>query len=187
MTLSLTISCLAFHLYGLLLPLGRTGIYFVPLCTLLAGVIAAAPARSVVSRWSSRSVIAVLVRLSLYFVLCIGLSYFREYEWNADVKGVYSVMTRLNHTYGVNDVEVTGLYATALNFYRVSSGRETFSTFEVETPELSPGRSIYVMDGVYSRNFIDRERLAIVYRGPFSAVVAAVQPDGPIPPATVTP
>src|ERR1700728_1457638 len=62
---------------------GRTGIYFVPLCTLLAGVIAAAPPRSVVSRWLSRSLTAAFLCLSLYFMLCLRLSYFREYEWNA--------------------------------------------------------------------------------------------------------
>lgn len=186
-TLSMSISWLAFHFYGLLLPLGRTGIYLPPLCTLLAGVIAAAPARSVVSRWLSRGLTAVFLCVALYFVLCTRLSYFREYEWDADIKDVYSVMAQLNHTYGVADVGVTGLYVTALNYYRVLSGRETFPKFELETPELSAGRSIYVMDGAYWRNFIDRERLSIVYRGPFSGVVVAVKPDGPIPAAMVTP
>jgi hypothetical protein len=185
--LSLTISWLAFHFYGLPLPLGRTGIYLVPLCTLLGGVVAAAPARSVASRWLGRSLTAVFTCVALYFVLCLRLSYFREYEWNADVKDVYSVMARLNHTYGVSDVAVTGLYASALNFYRVSSQRETFAKFELETPELSAGRSIYVMDGVFWRKFIDREKLAIVYRGKFSDVVVAVRPDGPIPPAMLEP
>jgi hypothetical protein len=159
----------------------------VPLCTLLGGVVAAAPARSVASRWLGRSLTAVFTCVALYFVLCLRLSYFREYEWNADVKDVYSVMARLNHTYGVSDVAVTGLYASALNFYRVSSQRETFAKFELETPELSAGRSIYVMDGVFWRKFIDREKLAIVYRGKFSDVVVAVRPDGPIPPAMLEP
>jgi hypothetical protein len=129
--LSLTISWLAFRFFGLLLPLGRTGIYFVPLCTLLAGVIAAAPARSIVSRWFSRSLTAVFICLALYYVLCLRLSYFREYEWDADVKDVYSVMARLNHTYGVNDAGITGLYVSALNYYRVVSERETFPNFEL--------------------------------------------------------
>jgi hypothetical protein len=69
------------------------------------------------------------------------------------VVDVYSLMARLNHTHGVADVGVTGLY-------RVLSRRETFPKFELE-------------------------RLSIVYRGPFSGVVAAVKPDGPIsPPVT---
>jgi hypothetical protein len=186
-TVTLTIGWLAFHFYGLLLPLGRTGLFLAPLCTLLAGVIAAAPARSVVSQWLSRGLTAVFICLALYFVLCLRLSYFKEYEWDADVKDVYSVMARINHTYGVNDAGVTGLYITALNYYRELSNRETFPKFESETPELSPGRSIYVMNGVFWRDFIHQEKLAVVYRGKFSDVVVAVKPDGPIPAAMIEP
>ncbi len=90
-------------------------------------------------------------------------------------------MAQLNHTYGVADANVTGLYVSALNYYRVLSGRETFPKFELEVPELSPNRSIYVVDSRYWRDFVDQEKLAIVYRGKFSDVVVAVKPGGPIP------
>jgi len=186
-TLSVMMSWLAFRFYKLPLPLGRTGIFLVPLCTLIAGIIAAVPARSVVSRWLSRGLMAVFACLALYSVLCLRLSYFKEYEWDADVKDVYSVMARLNHAYGVTDAGVTGLYVTVLNYYRVLSARETFPKFELETPELSVGRSIYVMDGVLWREFIDKEKLVVVYRGKFSDVVVAVKPHGPIPPTMIEP
>ena len=185
--LALTASWLAFHFYGLLLPLGRTGIYLVPLCTLLAGAIAAAPARSVISRWLSRGLSIVFVSLAIYFVLSLRLSYFREYEWNADMKDAYSVMARLNHSYGVSDVGIHGMYVTALNYYRELSGKEAFSKFERETPEISPGRSIYVLDGLDWKDFIQEENLAIIYRGNFSQLVVAVRPDGPIPAAMIEP
>lgn len=185
--LSVTISWLAFHFDGLPLPLGRTGIYLVPLCTLIAGAIAAAPSRSAVSRWLSRSLTAIFICLAVYFVLCLRLNYFKEYDFDADIKEVYSVLAQLNRTYGVADTNVTGLYASALNYYRVLSGRESFPKFELEVPELSPGRSIYVVDGRYWRGFIDQEKLAIVYRGKFSDVVVAVKPGGPIPPSMIEP
>jgi hypothetical protein len=87
---------LAFRFYRLPLPLGRTGIFLVPLCTLLVGVILAAPARSLVSQWLRRSLTAVSLCLAFYFLLCLRLSYFKEYQWDADAKDVYSVLARYN-------------------------------------------------------------------------------------------
>jgi hypothetical protein len=43
------------------------------------------------------------------------------------------------------------------------------------------------MDEELWREFIDREKLAIVYRGKFSGVVVAVESAGPIPPAMIEP
>jgi hypothetical protein len=115
------------------------------------------------------------------------LSYFKEYQWDADVKDVYSVLARSNHTYGVTDVNVTSLYVTALNYYRVLSRRETFPKFELEVPEISPGRSIYVMSGIAGREFIEKENLVIVYRGKSTDIVVAVQSSGRIPPIMLSP
>jgi 4-amino-4-deoxy-L-arabinose transferase-like glycosyltransferase len=185
--LCLTASWLAFRFYQLPLPAGRTGIYLAPLCTLFAGVIAAVPARSSVSRGLSRGIAAVLVCVACYFLLCLRLSYFREYKWDADVKDVYSVLSRLNHTYGITDVEITGLYVTALNYYRVSSHRETFPEFKMDAPELSPGRSIYVLNRVDWREFVEKEKLTAIYRGRYSDVIVALRPNGPIPPTNELP
>jgi hypothetical protein len=182
-----TISWLAFRFYHLPLPLGRTGIFLIPLCTLVAGAIGAAPARSVVSRWLRRGITAVLISMACYFLLCLRLTYFREYQFNADVKDVYSVLARLNHTYDVTDVGVTALYISSLNYYRVLSKRETFPEFELKVPELSAGKPIYVLSGVAWREFIEKERLMIVYRGNLSDVVVAVKPDGVIPGRVVEP
>lgn len=186
-TLSVTASWLAFRFYKLPIPLGRTGIFLVPVCTLLAGVIAAAPARSLAAKWLSRGITGAFICLACYFLLCLRLSYFREYKWDADVKDVYSVLTRVNREYGVKDVDVTGLYVHALNYYRVSSKREQFPEFRLEAPELSAGRSIYVVNEIDSRDFIAEHRLVPIYRGGFSAVIVAVPPEGPVPPIMLEP
>jgi hypothetical protein len=187
-TLSVTLSWLAFRIDDLPLPLGRTGIYFVPLCTLLAGTIAALPpARYPVSRWLGHGIAAVLICLACYFLLCLRLFYFREYRVNADVKEVFSVLARINHTYGVSDVNATGLYVAPLNYYADISKRETFPEFKMEDPELSAGRSVYVIDAVAWWDFIEKEKLVVVYRGKFSDVVVAVRSDGPIPPGMIEP
>ena len=59
---------------------------------------------------------------------------------DADVKDVYPVLARLNHTYDVADVEVTGFYLSSLNYYRVLSKRETFPKFELKVQRRAFGR-----------------------------------------------
>jgi hypothetical protein len=169
-------SWLAFHFRGLPLPLGRTGIYFVTLCTLGAGIIAAAPDRNALSRWVHRGLVATLVGLACYFVLCLRFSYFQEYRWNADVKEVYSELARLNHTQGVTDIQSAGVFVSALNFYREVSGQETFPEFRIDTPEVSSGRAVYVLNEGYWRDFIHDEKLIVIFRGRLSGTVIALSP-----------
>jgi hypothetical protein len=185
LALTVVIHWLAFSVAQLPLPLGRTGIFFVPLSTLILGSVVATPAPSALSQWLRRILTGVFFCLAFYFILCLRLSYFREYERNADVKDVYAELARLNHAYGVTDVDVTALYVTALNYYRVLSQRETFPKFELEVPELSAGRSLYVMSTLEGGHFIDQQHLVIIYRGRSSDVVIAVDPNGPIPSSAV--
>lgn len=186
-TLCVLMHWLAFRFGSLLLPVGRTGIFLVPLITLLAGTIAAAPARSLVSKWLRRCMTVAFLSLACYFALCLRLSYFREYQWDADAKDVYSVLTRFNHTYGVRDIGMTGLFFPALNYYRMLSKDDTFPEFRLESPDPPVGKSIYVISELVNRSFIDKEKLVVVYRGNFSDVVVAVKPGGSIPPTVIHP
>jgi hypothetical protein len=176
-------SWLAFRVVKLPLPLSRTGIFLIPLCTLISGVIAAAPARSVVSRRLRQSLTGVLICLACYFLLCLRWSYFKEYEDGADTKAVYSVLAQLNRAYGVSDVAMDSMYVSSLNFYRVVSKRETFREFLDSGEDLPKDKSVYVLLGRYRQSFIVQEKLAIIYRGKSTEVVVAVKPDGPIPAA----
>lgn len=179
---SVLLHWLAFRFHDVPLPLGRTGIFLIPLCTLVAGVIAAAPARSLVSQWLSRGITGVFIGLAFYFLLCLRLTYFQEYQWDADVKDVYSALAKMNHTYGVTDVAMSGFYAGPLNFYRVLSNRETFPEFTSIDGEPPCGKSVYVLPESYYQPFIKKENLVVVYRGQSTDVVVAVQPNGSIHP-----
>lgn len=186
--LCVMMSWLAFRFYQLPLPMTRTGTFLIPLCTLAAGAVAAAPGRSVVSQWLRRGMGGVLICLACYFLLCLRWSYFKEYKDGADTKEVYAVLAKLNHAYWVTDTVIDGWYVAPLNFYRVLSKRETFPEFEyVPASGLPVGKSIYVLHGGAYREFIEKERLAIVYRGKLSEVVVAIKPDGPIPAVRVEP
>jgi hypothetical protein len=184
---SVTMSWLAFRFVKLPLPLGRTGIYLVPLLTLVAGIIAAAPIRSSVSQGLRRGIGAVFICLACYFLLCLRLTYFHEYEWGTDAKEVYSVLARLNHVYGVTEVGATGLYHSSLNYYRVLSKGETFSEFTLMDSDAPFDKSICVINGVHERRILDREKLVVIYRGKSSDVVVAVRPDGPVAAAMIEP
>jgi len=184
-TLCVLLHWLAFRLFRVPLPLGRAGIFLLPLCTLLGGVVLAAPARSTVSQWLRRGLTAVSLCLALYFALCLRLSYFKEYQWDADAREVYSVLARYNHQSGVTDVGMFDLCFPSLNYYRVLSGAETFPEFHPEPPNPPADKSIYVLSRVNQRSFIEKEKLVIVYRGKLSDTVIAVKPSGPIPPTMI--
>jgi hypothetical protein len=179
--LSVLMHWLVFRISDLPLPLGRKQLYLVPLLTAVAGMIAAAPSRTEVSRWLHRAIAAVFICLAGYYLLCLRLTYFKEWQWDADVKDVYPVLARLNHTYGVTDVGMSWYYVAALNYYREVSKGETFPEFTAPVPEPPTGKSIYVMNGLFEREFLEKEKLVVVYRGKSTDVVIAVKPGGPVP------
>jgi hypothetical protein len=184
---SVLLHWLAFRFDNLPLPLGRTGIYLAPLITLVAGIIAAAPARSVVSQWIRRGITTVFICLACYFLLCLRLTYFKEWQWDADVKDVYPILARYNHAYGVKDVGITWWYVAPLNYYRAVSKQETFPEFQAALPEPTGKESIFVLHGLFDRKFMEQEKLVTVYHGKSTDVVVAVRPDGPIPPIRIEP
>jgi hypothetical protein len=179
---------LAFRFDNLLLPRTRTGIFLIPLCTLVAAAIAASPTRSRVSQWLGKATTTAFICLACYFLLCLRVSYFEEYQYDADVKDVYRVLAQLNHAYGVTDVVVHGMYISPLNFYRVLSKKETFPEFPyVSDTNLPVGKTIYVLNGPYFDAFLKKQNLAVIYRGESTEVVVAVSPNGPVPPIMIDP
>ncbi len=185
-TLAIFTHWLAFHLFGLLLPKGRTGIYLVPLCTLLAGIIAAVPARSWAGVWCHRGLIAAMVTLACYFLLCLRLTYFEEWKWDAEVKDVYPLLARYNHQDGVTDIGCSWWYTAALNFYRMASGRETIEEIKSGAEPIR-GKQVYVLHGLFDRKFIEQEGLAIVYKGASTDIVVAVNPEASLRPIAIDP
>jgi hypothetical protein len=173
---------LAFHFFQLLLPRGRTGLYLVVLATLIAGIVAAVPPKSSVSNWLRRCLTASFVVLACYFLLCLRLTYFEEWRWDADMNDVYQVLARYNHTYGVTAVEADWQYRSALNYYLLVSKKETIPPFASMKPLTAEGKSLFVLHRVLDRPFLEKEKLIVVYQGKSTDVVIAVKPDSHIPP-----
>jgi hypothetical protein len=186
--LTLTAHYLAFRLARLPLPMSRTGIFFLPLCTLLIALIAASPAKSPLSRLLGYAITGVFLCLAAHCLLCLRYAYFREYEWDADLKEVYRVIERLNQAYGVRDFTSDGLYRSSLNFYRALSKTGAFPPLPgYPAGPLPCGKPVYILHEPSYRAFMDERKLVVVYRGRMTAVVVAVPPDGPVPPLPITP
>lgn len=174
--LALAAHWMAFRLFGLLLPRDRTALYLVPLGMAAAGALAAIAPASRFARYARNGLVALLFTLALYFLLCMRLGYFKDWQWDADVQDVYPVLAYYNHAYCIGDVGSMWYYTAALNFYRVESGRETFHEF-TRTPDIPPGKLVYVVHPAIDRDFIRRQNLKIVYRGRGGEIVVAVSPE----------
>jgi hypothetical protein len=157
---------LLLRLFRVPLPMDRTAIWMVPLLVLAIGVAAV----------KRRGLTVMLYVMSFYFVLCLRLNYFKEWDWDADVNKIYPVLAWYNHTYGVRDVASNWQYGSSLNFYRVQSGRESFG--EIESPlQLPTGRSLYVLYYSFDEDFIKQQHLRVVYHAPNTQAVVAVRPE----------
>ena len=153
---------IAFKLFHVLLPKDRTAIWIVPLVTLTVGFAAV----------NQRALTAMIGAMSLYFLLCMRLHNFKEWDWDADVQDVYSVLSRYNHANGIKDVASNWQYGSSLNFYRLQSGRESIA--EIPSPvDLQAGHEMYVLNYPFDEEFLRRQRLKVVYHGRTTDIVVA--------------
>jgi hypothetical protein len=174
--LTVAAHALAFRVFKLPLPMTRTGIFFLPLCTLLIAFVAAAPADSRFTRGLGHAITAMLLCLGAHYLLCLRYTYFGEYEKAAEMRAVYRVIERLNRDYGFQEFTADGAYRSPLNFYRAMSQCDHFPPLAGYEGTLPPGKRVYILHASFYRRFIEENRLAIVYRGRISQVVVAVAP-----------
>ncbi|MBZ5724706.1 MAG: hypothetical protein LAP87_06880 [Acidobacteriia bacterium] len=180
LAVSLTIHRLMYRFVHILMPLGRRAVFIAPLCMMAAGVLSAMRAPSRIGSWARRSALAMLCATAVYFVACLRLTYFMEWEYDADAKNLYSVLAWYNHQDCVTEVSANWRYVAALNFYRVYSGREDFLEIPAGPPQVAeypPGKPIYVVFYPSDRPFIDREKLKVVYHDRVTEAAIAIRPE----------
>jgi len=180
-SLTLLLHWAAFHAFGLLMPQHRTAIYFVPLGTLVAGILASISIETRVARATRLALVAMLFVMAGYYFMCLRLTYFREWQYQQDVKRVYDVVAWYNHNRGVRSAEVNWRYHGALIFYCNLSGHETLDPISSEISHPTD-KQLYVLDSVSEENFINLLNLKVVYHGGSTDVVVAVRPEFADPP-----
>jgi hypothetical protein len=174
--LSLAMHWLAYEFFGLRMPRNRTALFLIPLVTLIVGSIAALPAFSGAARGVRVLLAGLLFALSFYYLTCMRLTYFREWDYQADLKKVYGVVACYSHARGVRDVEVSWYYHEGMNFYRVLSGHENLTPFTNLRPHPID-KQLYVLNIGFEKDFIDAQKLVVVYRGENTDMVVAARPE----------
>ena len=169
---TITIHLLAFKLFGLLLPLNRTALFFVPLLTLFLGALAEAPIRRRGAAELRMATVVWFAAAGIYFIGCLRLFYFQEWRFDADTRAIYLVLNDLNRRQPIGNACVYDWFAPSIDFYSISSGG-TLPQFD-RSNSILPGRSVYVLPRAAYR-FIEKEHLHIIYKGEISGAVVAVR------------
>ena len=167
---------LAYRLFRLLMPVSRTGLFFIPLVTLMAGIAAAIPAMSRGAAIFRKTLIGALCVLSVYYLFCMRLMYFQEWQYQADLKDAYRILACYNHEKNIQDVEVSWYYHAGMNFQRLLSGHETFPPFSSTTPHTT-GHQMYVLLQDFENDFIQAQGLKVVFKGSRTGMVVATLPE----------
>jgi hypothetical protein len=168
---ALMIHWVLFRIKRIPLPLDRTGIYMVVLGTLFLGILAAVSIPTRAGEISRRCLTVLMVVLGSYFLLCLRMNYFKEWKWDSDTDKLYSALASYNHACGLKEIAVDWRYDAALNYYRDTSGRETFPAFP-HPDHLPPGKRAYVLFEPEDEDFLANNGLTVVYRAPSGAAIA---------------
>ena len=174
--LTLAAHMAAFLAIGLPLPKSRTALYFVPLTVLILGALISD--RRSVFGWMGT---AALMLNAAYFVGCLRLGYFQEWQYNADTKQIYAVVSESARRCGPGDILTEWRYVGALNFYRRRYGSELLQEFRAapfETSAYSTNKDVYVVYEPDAREFIRQQNLKTVYFNRLTDAAIAVRSCG---------
>jgi len=173
---TLFVHWLQFKLWKIPLPQERTGLFFLPLTMLAFGLGMAACDDAAVFKWFRAAGTALLLISAIYFVGCLRLMYFAEWNWDADVRSAFPVIEQVARKSGIQDVAPVWQYKSVMNFYRLYfHDTDLLPLFKFDDP-LVPGHPIYVLDENAYDNFIKKNNLRVIFRGALSDLAIAVTP-----------
>jgi hypothetical protein len=158
---------------GLKLPKDRTALYFFPLFMIAAGVLAVLPPPSRIGRHLRWWFVGALVLAATYFLSCLRLTYFKEWQWDADVHKTYAVLSCLNREHQVTHVASAWPYRGPLNFYQLA---QTTSMKEIDEKFDPQQTQVYVVDTLHTPGALQGKDLKIFYRSPTTDLVLAAPP-----------
>ena len=171
---------LAFGLYWLmhrvfriLLPMDRTGLFFVVLSTVLFGILVEMQDESMFSRIVRPIGIGVLIAGSVYFLGCLRLSHFREWKFDADTKHGYEALEQAARRYDIHDVVTEWPYTGAMKFYDLYYGHPCGLRIlgMPETPQSD--RLLYVLYQAEDGELLKRPDMKVIYHDEPSGLVVA--------------
>jgi hypothetical protein len=164
-----------FHLAGLLYPLDRTGIFFVPLAFGAVAVMASLPAEGR-SHWLRRAQVGVLFLVAINNLACLRLNYFEEWGYDQDTDRVYAVLTCLNGQDGVRNAAAGWPFLSAMNFYRQTTPGKGVA--EVVDERFSvPDTEVFVIDATLKPDIVEQRHLTSLWKSARTGAQVAVPPE----------
>ena len=166
--------------FGILLPLDRTAMWAMLFFLTMAGALAAVPVPSKIARISGIALTAFLFLIACYNISCLRLTYFNEWQYDADMKNVYTVLAHYNRTHGLSRVSTNWRYVGAINCYRALSGGDTIDEIPSAPSVVNQYPAAYQAYVVFypsDADFCQRESLQLIYHDDFTGVAIAVRPE----------
>ena len=118
--------------------------------------------------------LALLFIGAAYFIGSLRLTYFKEWKFDADVKGAFPAVEYASRQYGIREFHSAWPYRSTLDFYRLYFKDTALAPFITSDPDPLDKRG-YVLSASGDEEFIRKQRLKIVYRGGISDVVVAIR------------
>ena len=157
----------AFHLLGLLYPLDRTGVFFVPLAF---GAIAAAA--TVPGGWLRTAQIGALGFAAIVNLASLRLDRFEEWGFNADTSKVYSTLQCLRTRDQVTHIAAGWPFFGSMNFYRYAGTAPLPEV--IDETKAGPDTEVFVLDSTWNKPVVDARKLGVVWRSTVSEAILAV-------------
>ncbi len=160
----------AHHALGLLYPMDRTGVFFVPLAF---GAMAATAAVS--GGWLRIAQVAALGFAAILNFAFLRVDQFEEWNFNKDTARLYSKLVCLHSRDKVERIASGWPFIATTNFYRLVYPGELPQVLDSTT--VNPAAEVYLMDITLNKPQLDAEKLVTIWRSKASEAVIAVPPD----------
>lgn len=167
---TLALHFVAFHAFGLLYPLDRTGVFLVPLT-----FCAIASAAGIPGGLLRTAQIGALLFAAVLNVAFARTDRFEEWDFNADTDRVYSTLQCLRSRHGVTRVASGWPFFGAMNFYRYT-GRDPLPEVADEA-KADAATEVFVLDWDWNPAVVDSRGLVVVWRSRTSHAMLAASRD----------
>ena len=163
--ITLLVHWFAFHTLQILLPKGRTALFFVPIMMLVLGVSIAIRFQTGGRDLLRLSGVTAMAVLAISFLFCLRLSYFKEWRYNSDAKHLYWILNDLNRRCRIRDFVTEWRYVGALNFYRICYVNTDMKEFVSAGSRslFAKDKPAYVLYYWDAKDFIRQQNLKLLY------------------------
>lgn len=160
----------AFHAFGLLYPMDRTGVFLVPLTFCVIATAAAVP-----GGWLRTAQVGALVFAAILSFAFMRLDRFEEWDFNADTNQVYSTLQCMRSRHQITRVAAGWPFFGAMNFYRYV-GADPLPEVADEA-KADAATEVFVLDWDWNPAVVESRGLAVVWRSQKSHAMLAARKD----------